>query len=112
MAEKANSANKGSLTATLPKIISYTKEETRHIDEFLLDCNYAGEYSAEDTRATIHRIKILVLMYPTLSLTIIGHTTNSGGGRTLLSLVMMLQKFKIPGIAPTHIFGSCCLHNL
>ena len=86
MTDKQNSKKKGSLTATLPKILSFTNKDTHLIEEFLLDCNSSGECSEEVARAIIHTIKMLGLINPTLKLTIMGQTTDSGGGGTLFSL--------------------------
>ena len=99
MVDKANSAKKGSLTATLPKIIAYTNIDTHHIEEFLLDCNYSGEFLEEVARAIIHAITMLALMDSTLNSTIMGHTTDSAGGGNLFSLPRMLRNLGMPGMA-------------
>ena len=104
--DKANSAKKVSLTATLPKIIAYANIDTHHIEEFLLDCNSSGECSEEVDHTIIHAIKMLGLIDPTLTLTIMGQTTDSGGGGTLFSLAQSLRNLGMPGMAAAYLVGS------
>ena len=112
LADKANSAKKGSQTATLPKIIAYTNPKTHHIEEFLLDCNASGEDSAEVAKSIIQSLKILQLIDPSLALHVMGQTTDSGGGGTLFALANKLREFHMAGMAENYVVGSCCLHNL
>ena len=112
LADKANSGKKGSQSATLPKIISFTNAETHRIEEFLLDVNSSGENSEAVANAIIHALKQLVHIDPQLSLNIMGHTTDSGGGGTLFALERCLRELAMPGMVSAYAVGACCLHNL
>ena len=111
LADKAKSGKKGSQSATLPKINSFTNPDTRHIEKFLLDVNSAGENSEAVAGAIIHALTQLGLIDPDLLLNIMGHTTDSGDSGTLFALERCLRKLDMPGMIIAYMVGACCLHN-
>ena len=111
LAEKANSDKKGAQSATLPKIIAFTNNETYTIEEFILDYDASGEDSTEVAKVIILSLNRLQEIDITLSFIVMGQCPDSGGG-TLFSLERAFRKLDLPGMHHFYLVGSCSLHNL
>ena len=81
------------------------------VETFLLDVDAAGDDSEEVAKAVSHCIRKLQSMTD-VPLRILGHTTDSGGGGTLESLLSELQERVEDLLKEEYIVASCSLHNL
>ena len=113
IADKANSDKKGARSATFPKMISYTNPSSFVIEEFLLDCDSAGNSSEDAAKALKHALLKLSSdngNNSPLDICVCGGTTDSGGGGTKHSLRDALMKEGV--VSHEYRVNTCALHNL
>ena len=110
MCDKANSDRKGAKTATFPKLLSLYGPDTGEIVELFLDCDSAGNSSADAEKAIDHSFK--TKLFDVMPILFCGLTTDSGGGGTLHSLLSALAQLEDPIVNKNTRVTSCALHNV
>lgn len=108
IADKANSDKRGGTEATFPKLFAFYNPEKNKVEEFLIDCDSAGNSSDEAARAIKHSLE--KLGYADGEIFLVGGTTDSGGGGTKESLKEALRKLGV--VTKDYRVNTCALHNI
>ena len=108
IADKANSDKRGGSESTFPIFFALFNPNANTVEEFLIDCDAAGESSDKRARAIKYYLK--KLDYADREIILVGGTTDSGGGSTKESLKEAVRKLGV--VTECYRINKCALNNL